>query len=135
MKRLILIVILGTFAAGCSQPADIASSTPLPNETASSSYDVVVEDSLSDIDFSETGNISCWNEVTEECGDSWKLIYDQLGQPAATVELVIDEESVCVIGNDEYDCREVLNKDFNGDRLHLQGMKDDNIVYVKRITF
>jgi len=101
----------------------------------SSGDTVEVDDRLKDVNFSETGNITDWDEVVESYVDDWTLTYEKPGEPAIAVDLILDDDSVCVVANEEYVCGEILDKEFNGKRLHVQGVQDGDIVSVKRITF
>jgi hypothetical protein len=136
MKKLLFIAMILNLAAGCSNPSS-KFNVPNSNEemVTSSSFAVEVDERLKDVNFSETGNITDWDEMTESYVDDWVLTYELLGAPAAAVDLSFDDDSVCVVGNEEYDCTKILNKEFNGKRLHVQGVQDGDTVIVKRITF
>ncbi|MBD3281185.1 hypothetical protein GF391_00375 [Candidatus Uhrbacteria bacterium] len=136
MKQLLFIaLVIVTLASGCSNPSSQFQVPSSDEMMVSSSYDVAVEEELKEVNFSKTGNIVSWDETTEEFTDNWRLIYDEPGMAAMTVELVFDDESRCPVGSEEFLCKDVLNKDFNGERVHMQGIRDGDVVYVKLITF
>jgi HSP20 family molecular chaperone IbpA len=143
MKKLLCIAVaIVLIGAGCSNRSlefdraqlDHVRSSDEPMVTSSGEL-VEVDERLKNVNFSETGNITDWDEVTETYVDDWTLTYELPGVPAGSVDLVFDDDSVCVVANEEYDCREILDKEFNGKRLHVQGVEDDTKVSVKRITF
>lgn len=145
MKQLLfLALIIVVLAAGCNTSDNVVPHQPYSagdqrgsnaEQTTSSSYNVGVDDELNEVNFSKSGNIVSWDEAVEEFTDNWRFIYEAPGEPAKSAEMVLDDESFCIVGEEKFDCRDLLNKDFNGERVHLQGVLDGDMVYVKRISF
>ncbi len=136
MSKLIYIVFLLVFiGSGCSKSIDIANQNLDIENATSSEYVIDFDDRLANVNFSETGNITDWDVATETYVDDWKLTYEYPGSAANVVNLILDDESVCVVANEEYTCVEILTKEFNGKRLYVQGVSDGDNVSVKRITF
>ncbi len=134
MYRLLIITIFfGLVAAGCNP-----SNERLTDNNVEPAPPVNIpkpDSSLEDVNFSKSGNIKNWDEASESFTDNWTFVYEAPGEPAKSAEMVLDSESFCIVGEEKFDCRDLLNKDFNGERVHLQGVLDGDMVYVKRITF
>lgn len=133
-KLLIIVLFLGLAAAGCN-PGQQQNNLPNNNDQPVHEDTVQPDSSLEDVNFSKTGNIKNWDEKTETFTDNWTFVYEAPGEPAKSANMALDQESICRVGEENFDCRELLNKDFNGERVHLQGALDGDIVKVKLITF
>ncbi|MDF1497112.1 MAG: hypothetical protein P1P90_03550 [Patescibacteria group bacterium] len=135
MKKLsFLLIAIFLFGFGCNKIKSQETES-VGSDKGKSDYVMVVDEKLSNVNFSEMGNITNWDVSTGKYVDDWALTYEKPGSPAVRVDLILDDKSVCVVANEEYDCREVLTNEFNGKRLYVQGVRDGDVVTVKRITF
>lgn len=84
-----------------------------------------------EVNFSESGNILNWDAQTESFTDEWTFLYEKPGDPALSVNLVFDGNSVCAVDKGEGPCDQTkLN---NGDRVELWGNKVGDQVTVVRL--
>lgn len=84
-----------------------------------------------EINFTETGNILNWDSQTESYTENWTLLYEKPGNPAISVKLVFDKNSICELGEGEKVCdKSELN---NGDRAKVEGNKSNNEVVVIKL--
>jgi hypothetical protein len=137
MKKIFYIILsLIVIGGACNNKSAVENETQTDDiSKITDDYAVETDARLTDINFSETGNITNWDSENEVYTDLWVLTYEQPGAPALFVSLILGDESICVVNNEEYDCRVILDKEFNGKRLHVQGLRDGDSVSVKRITF
>jgi hypothetical protein len=77
-----------------------------------------------EINFTETGNILNWDSQTESYTEDWTLLYEKPGNPAISVKLVFDENSLC---DGEVCDTSKLN---NGDRAKVEGNRSGDEVTV-----
>lgn len=84
-----------------------------------------------EINFSEVGNILNWDVQTESYTDDWTLLYEKPGNPAISVNLNFNENSLCDIGEGDELCDK--NKFSNGDRAKVEGNRVNNKVTVIKL--
>lgn len=83
------------------------------------------------INFSQAGNILNWDSQTETYADEWTLLHEKPGNPALSVNLIFNENSICDVGQGEKVCNKgELN---NGDRVELEGNRVGDTVTVIRL--
>jgi len=104
---------------GCVEENDFCDETPFK-----------ISDRESAENFSQIGNIVKNNPGLKK--DTWYLIYEQPGSPALTIELIFDEESKCIIGEEIKSCSSVTLE--NGERVKIEGIEKEERVLVKTLT-
>jgi hypothetical protein len=83
-------------------------------------------------DFSEVGNIEINNPGLKQ--DVLYFIYEELGKPALTKELTLDDLSMQVFSNRASVIGFDLKNNLAGKRVALEGIEDDGKVLVRKIT-
>ncbi len=81
-----------------------------------------------EVNFTETGNVLNWDSQTESYTEDWTLLYEKPGNPAISVKLVFDENSLC---DGEVCDTSKLN---NGDRVKVEGNRSGGEVTVISLT-
>lgn len=120
---IILVIAIGGAAYGGYQYlAPKPTPVPILEPTTRSSLE---------INFSEVGNILNWDVQTESYTDDWTLLYEKPGNPAISVKLNFNENSVCDIGEGDELCDK--NKFSNGDRAKVEGNRTNDTVTVIKL--
>jgi len=84
-----------------------------------------------EMNFSRTGTILNWDTESETYSKDWILLYEDPGNPAKSIGLVFDEESVCNLAKENMPCnKDLLN---NGDSAMIEGHKQDNQLTVIKL--
>lgn len=81
-----------------------------------------------EINFVQEGNILNWDAASETYTENWRLLYEAPGNPALSVDLIFDENSLCDLGQGEEVC--VLQKLTNGERARIEGSREGAQVLV-----
>ena len=84
-----------------------------------------------EVNFSEEGNILNWDSQTESYTQDWTLLYEKPTNPALSVKLIFNENSICDLGEGEGICdKSLLN---NGDRAKVDGFNSNRQVIVIKL--
>ena len=82
-----------------------------------------------EVNFSEEGNILNWDSQTESYTENWTLLYEKPSNPALSVKLIFNENSICDLGEGEEGIcdKSLLN---NGDRAKVDGLYNNREIIV-----
>ncbi len=121
---IILMAVIGG-AAYVGQKLIAPSKKPGPESASEPSPKPPME-----VNFTETGNTLNWDSRTESYLDEWTLLYEKPTNPAISVKLEFDENSLCNLGEGEEPCDK--NKLNNGDLSQVKGNRvADTVTVIK----
>ena len=101
------------------------SAQPTPGEQVSPSPKPLV------VNFQEKGYILNWDAETESYKDEWTFLYEKPTNPAISVNLTLDENSSCDMGDGYQPCDQSTFT--NGDFVELEGSRVGSEVTVVKL--
>jgi len=146
MKRRLKIVTLFLTAvamlvlAGCKKDNNsddlIGNIQPPLEKSQNQEPNEFTEDETLEINYTQTGVALNWDSATESYTDTWRLLYDEAGNPAANKELVFNDSSICVIDGAKLGCTQAIadKKLTNGATVKIEGNSTGNKVTVVKLT-
>jgi hypothetical protein len=126
----VLVVVAIVAGYGVYRYFGLDSASPTANPSVSEQP--AARQGALEINFTETGNILNWNAQTESYMEEWTLLYEKPGNPAISVKLVFNDDSLCDLGEGESVCDKA--KLSNGDRAKVEGNMKNGEVTVVNLT-
>lgn len=128
----IVIAILSVIIAGVSYGAYRFFNQNSVSLPAKQTELPIVSPKTPEINFTETGELLNWDSRTESYLDEWTLLYAKPGNPAISVRLIFNEESLCDFGEGMKVCDK--SKFNNGDRVMVKGSRKNDEITVINLT-
>lgn len=144
MKKTVVIcfaVLIVLALSGCKnettpiEPADNIAAPADESQNQSQPAEPEAPEAL-EVNYTRTGVALNWDSATESYTDNWKLLYDEMGSPAANRELIFSGASVCVIDGANVGCNQAIteNKLTNGATVKVEGNEAGGKVTVVKLT-
>jgi hypothetical protein len=115
------LIFIGVFLRG--RPAQKPS--PVPTDKVSPTPEALL------VNFREGGNILNWDVQTESYTDEWTFLYEKPTNPAISVNLTFNKDSLCDMGDGYQSCDQSTFT--NGDFVELEGNRVGGEVTVIRL--
>ena len=134
---IIVIVVLTIVVIGAggviyqsfNKESTLLSTSKKPEKAEQTPEPTLKSEAPLEVNFSEEGNILNWDSQTESYTENWTLLYEKPSNPALSVKLIFNENSMCDLGEGEEGIcdKSLLN---NGDRAKVDGFRSNSQVIV-----